>query len=174
MISKRCKNTGEIPSENRKWKAFIFHLFPRSSYTRTISLKLYTFFLPSSSSSTLHSRERKGKGRFASTHSLQSRVIRVPRDHRNPQVTGQLQKVLGAGRAPPVLLVVHQVQDGRHVFRQEVVAQRFQDLWNTRAPSFWNENLQYSRCFVHEFACCRNINDENSQFKDTRLNKIIG
>lgn len=62
------------------------------------------------------------------THSLQSRVIRVPRDHRNPQVTGKLEKVLGAGRAAPVRLVVHQVQDGRHVFREEVVAQRFQDL----------------------------------------------
>lgn len=95
-------------------KAFIFR--------EQFEVRFFFFFLP-------HSIEWKGKkGTFASTHSLQSRVIRVPSDHRNPQVTGQLQKVLGAGRAAPILLVVHQVQDGRHVFREEVVAQRFQDL----------------------------------------------
>lgn len=134
--SKRCKNIGEtqekfhLKIESRK---LLFSILTRSRIRdwRTILLKRRcTFFspLPSPPLFFFFSVAEKGKGRFASTHSLQSRVIRVPRDHRNPQVAGQLQKVLGAGRAAPVLLVVHQVQDGRHVFREEVVAQRFQDL----------------------------------------------
>lgn len=95
MISKRCKNTGEIPSENRKWKAFIFHLFPRSSYTRTISLKLYTFFLPSSSSP----QPREERERKICIHSL-SPIPSYPRSTRSPESPSNRPAAESIGRWP--------------------------------------------------------------------------
>lgn len=67
---------------------------------------------------------------------FESRVVGVPCYHWYPQVAGQLQKILRRRCTPAVLLVVHQVQNRRHIHGEKFFAQRVQNSCNTQTISY--------------------------------------
>ncbi len=80
-------------------------------------------------------------------HSFQPGIVSVPGHDRNAQVASQLEKVLSRRRVPPVQLCVGQIQDGRHVLGEELLAQRVQNHWR-RTKTGWNRTNQRD-AFAH-------------------------
>ena len=75
------------------------------------------------------------------THPLEAWIVGIPGYDRNAQVAGQLEEVLHGGCGASVRLRVEQVQDGRHVVRQEVVAQSLQDLCGRKTVLWSDKNI---------------------------------
>lgn len=89
------------------------------------------------------------------THSLEARVIGVPGDDGYAQVAGQLEEVLSAGRAAAVLLVIHQIEDRRHVERQEFLAQRVQYVCGEQSIYLYLESLPTLLRYTCILSCSR-------------------
>lgn len=63
---------------------------------------------------------------------LQAGIVCVPGDDGNPQVIGELKKILSGGRIPAVELRIGKEQNGRHVALQKCFAHQIQNGWNKR------------------------------------------
>ena len=63
---------------------------------------------------------------------FQTGIVGIPSDDGNPEVAGQLQKVLRRGRRAAEELRVGQVQDRGDVLSQEVLAQIVQNVYGEK------------------------------------------